>query len=87
MATPGDRFEPPPSPLRPRRRDHSGLTSDYVRRELDPPDRRVVAGVGAARSGAQHPFLYVKRRFGYGKVRYRGLAKNTHIALLLGFRI
>ena len=30
--------------------------------------------------------LYVKRRFGYRKVRYRGLAKNTQrIALLLGF--
>ena len=31
----------------------------------------------------EHPFLYVN---GYGKVRYRGLAKNTQrIALLLGF--
>ena len=37
------------------------------------------------RSKVEHPFL-VKRRFGYGKVRYRGLAKNTQrIALLLGF--
>ena len=34
----------------------------------------------------EHPFLYVKRRFGYTKVRYRGLAKNTQrLALLLGF--
>ena len=34
----------------------------------------------------EHPFLYVKRHFGYGKVRYRGLAKNTQrIAMLLGF--
>ena len=34
----------------------------------------------------EHPFLYVKRRFGYRKVRYRGLAKNIErIALLLGF--
>ena len=38
------------------------------------------------RAKVEHPFLYVKRRFGYGKVRYRGLAKNTQrIALLLGF--
>ena len=35
----------------------------------------------------EHPFLYVKRRFGYRKVRYRGLAKNMErIALLLGFK-
>ena len=34
----------------------------------------------------EHPFLYVKRHFGYRKVRYRGFAKNTQrIALLLGF--
>ena len=34
----------------------------------------------------QIPFFYVKRMFGYGKVRYRGLHKNAQrIALLLGF--
>ena len=33
----------------------------------------------------EHPFLYVKRHFGYAKVRYRGLAKNTQrLVLLLG---
>ena len=33
----------------------------------------------------EHPFLKVKRLFGYAKVRYRGLAKNTQrLALLLG---
>ena len=33
----------------------------------------------------EHPFLKVKRMFGYGKVRYWGLAKNTQrLALLLG---
>ena len=38
------------------------------------------------RAKVEHPFLYVKRRFGYRKVRYRGLAKNIErIALLLGF--
>ena len=31
----------------------------------------------SVRAKVEHPFLYVKRRFGYGKVRYRGLAKNT----------
>ena len=37
------------------------------------------------RAKVEHPFLWVKRRFGYAKVRYRGLAKNTQrLALLLG---
>ena len=40
----------------------------------------------SVRAKGEHPFLYVKRHFGYAKVRYRGLAKNTQrIALLLGF--
>jgi transposase, IS5 family len=34
----------------------------------------------------EHPFRYVKQVFGYAKVRYRGLHKNTQrLALLLGF--
>ena len=38
------------------------------------------------RAKVEHPFLYVKRHFGYSKVRYRGLAKNAQrIAMLLGF--
>ena len=40
----------------------------------------------SVRAKVEHPFLYVKRRFGYAKVRYRGLTKNTQrLALLLGF--
>ena len=43
---------------------------------------RWTAGVS---SKVEHPFLYVKRHFGYAKVRYRGLAKNTQrLTLLLG---
>ena len=37
------------------------------------------------RAKVEHPFLDVKLLFGYAKVRYRGLAKNTErLALLLG---
>ena len=37
------------------------------------------------RAKVEHPFLYLKRHFGYAKVRYRGLAKNRQrIAVLLG---
>ncbi|WP_258078441.1 transposase, partial [Xanthomonas arboricola] len=34
----------------------------------------VRAGV---RAKVEHPFRVIKRQFGYTKVRYRGLAKNT----------
>ena len=37
------------------------------------------------RAKVEHPFRYVKQVFGYAKVRYRGLHKNTQrLALLLG---
>ncbi len=40
----------------------------------------------SVRAKVEHPFLYVKRHFGYAKVRHRGLAKTTQrIAVLLGF--
>ena len=40
----------------------------------------------SVRAKVEHPFLYMKRHFGYSKVRYRGLAKNTQrLAVLLGF--
>ena len=43
-------------------------------------------GKASVRAKVEHPFLCVKRRFGYAKVRYRGLAKNRQrIAVLLGF--
>ncbi len=31
----------------------------------------------------EHPFRLIKRQFGYTKVRYRGLAKNTAQVLTL----
>lgn len=38
------------------------------------------------RAKVEHPFRYIKRVFGYSKVRYRGLAKNTgRLCLLAGF--
>jgi len=58
------------------------------RRLLDQsgPEEAAEHRKGSVRAKVEHPFLYVKRHFGYRKVRYRGLAKNTQrIALLLGF--
>ena len=52
----------------------------------DPGMEDLLYEVASVRAKVEHPFLYVKRHFGYAKVRYRGLAKNTQrIALLLGF--
>jgi IS5 family transposase len=59
-----------------------------TRRQLNP---RSVAGraekaKASVRAKVEHPFRYVKRMFGYDKVRYRGLAKNEQrISVLLGF--
>ena len=57
------------------------------RRHLEPGSYEALAEKRKAsvRAKVEHPFLYVKWRFGYAKVRYRGLAKNAHwLALLLG---
>jgi IS5 family transposase len=44
---------------------------------------RLKAGV---RAKVEHSFFYIKRIFGYNKVRYRGLAKNTErLYILAGF--
>ena len=58
------------------------------RRRLDKagPQEAAERRKASVRAKVEHPFLYVKRHFGYAKVRYRGLAKNTQrIAVLLGF--
>lgn len=58
------------------------------RRLLDPDSSEAQAEKAKAsiRAKVEHPFRYVKRMFGYDKVRYRGLKKNTQrLALLLGF--
>jgi IS5 family transposase len=57
------------------------------RRRLDKegPEEAAERRKASVRAKVEHPFLYVKRHFGYAKVRYRGLAKNTQrIAVLLG---
>ena len=57
------------------------------RRKRDPGSEEAVAEKAKAqvRAKVEHPFLRLKRLFGYIKVRYRGLAKNTQrLALLFG---
>ena len=57
------------------------------RRKLEPESAEALweKAKASVRAKVEHPFLKVKRIFGYWKVRYRGLVKNTQrLALLLG---
>ena len=47
--------------------------SDPVQ-QLQEQVQRLNAGI---RAKVEHPFRIIKQQFGYAKVRYRGLAKNT----------
>jgi IS5 family transposase len=46
-------------------------------------ERQIERRKSAVRSKVEHPFLIIKRFFGYSKTVYRGLAKNTHRLQLL----
>ncbi|SER87572.1 Transposase DDE domain-containing protein, partial [Azotobacter beijerinckii] len=39
--------------------------------------RRIEQAKAQMRAKVEHPFRVIKRQFGYVKVRFRGLAKNT----------
>ena len=77
-----------------RGRENQGLEVEWrvamrpgQRRKLEPGSDEALAQKGKAsvRAKVEHPFLRLKRLFGYGKVRYRGLAKNMErLALLFG---
>ena len=57
------------------------------RRMLEPGSEEALEEKAKApvRAKVEHPMLRLKRLFGYGKVRYRGLAKNVErLALLFG---
>lgn len=56
-----------------------GLTEDSIERQTEKIKAQVRAKV-------EHPFLWIKKMFGYSKVRYRGLSKNENrLYLLAGF--
>ena len=57
------------------------------RRKLEPESDEALweKAKASVRAKVEHPFLRLKRQFGYWKVHYRGLAKNTErLALLFG---
>ena len=51
--------------------------------QMAEPDRQAESRKASVRAKVEHPFLIVKRDFGFTKTRYRGLAKNlNHLHVL-----
>lgn len=54
--------------------------------EKDSPEARKQTLQASIRAKVEHPFKVIKQVFGYSKVRYRGLLKNTErLMILAGF--
>ena len=53
-------------------------TKAYRHRPLSEEERARNRTKSKVRAKVEHAFLVIKRIFGWAKVRYRGLAKNTH---------
>jgi transposase, IS5 family len=52
----------------------------------DSPEAHAETLKASMRAKVEHPFFYIKRMFGYAKVRYRGLAKNRNrLSMLAAF--
>jgi transposase, IS5 family len=43
------------------------------------PDRQIESGKASVQAKVEHPFLILKRDFGFAKTRYCGLAKNHNL--------
>lgn len=65
-------------------REHAPNAKDFTNRRyrhrgvVDETQRRKNRTKSSVRAKVEHSFGVVKRVFGFAKVRYRGLAKNTH---------
>ena len=55
----------------------------YKNRPLTDADKQTNRRKSAVRSKVEHPFLTLKRFWGFAKVRYRGLAKNANRAFAM----
>ena len=55
----------------------------YKNRPLTDADKAANRRKSSVRSKVEHPFLTLKRLWGFAKVRYRGLAKNANRAFAM----
>ena len=76
-----------------KRSELQGVEVDWLISQR-PGVRKTLTGIAAraekakaqVRANVEHVFLKIKQQFGYAKVRYRGLAKNTNrLYVLVGF--
>jgi IS5 family transposase len=68
--------------LAPRAKDFTNKRA-YKNRPLSDADKNTNRRKSAVRSKVEHPFLTLKRIWGFAKVRYRGLAKNANRAFAM----
>jgi IS5 family transposase len=68
--------------LAPKARDFTNLPA-YKNRPLTDADKNTNCRKSAVRAKVEHPFLTLKRLWGFAKVRYRGLAKNANRAFAM----
>ena len=60
-----------------------GLDKAKPRKKLSAGQLRRNRQLSSVRAKVEHPFRVLKRQFGYAKVRYKGLMKNTVQVLTL----
>ncbi len=68
--------------IAPRAKDFTNQRA-YKNRPLTEADKATNRRKSAVRSKVEHPFLTLKRLWGFAKVRYRGLAKNANRAFAM----
>jgi IS5 family transposase len=68
--------------IAPKARDFTNKRA-YKNRPLSDADKQTNRRKSAVRSKVEHPFLTLKRIWGFAKARYRGLAKNANRAFAM----
>ena len=68
--------------IAPRAKDFTNKRA-YKNRPLSDADKATNRRKSSVRSKIEHPFLTIKRIWGFAKVRYRGLAKNANRAFAM----
>lgn len=68
--------------IAPRAKDFTNKRA-YKGRPLSDADKQTNRRKSSVRSKVEHPFLTIKRIWGFAKVRYRGLAKNANRAFAM----
>ena len=72
----GERQKKQVKEVAPKARDFTNRRT-YSHRPLTEADKATNRRKSSVRAKVEHPFLILKRLWGFAKVRYRGLAKNT----------